>query len=208
VPARKNEPDAWWSEEEAAPASGGHISPADPALAERLSDSPGGDSQDQETPGESEAAPSERTEVIPRGRLATADMERTTTPARARSARRRSTPVRRVRRTLRHIDPLSVLKLSLVFYGCFLIAWLLFVGVLYALLASTGVFDAVEKLGRTAVLWRGFDISLWLVERWALLIGASFAVLASLVNVFIAFVYNLSADVVGGMQLTFVERDL
>src|SRR3712207_7188221 len=40
----------------------------------------------------------------------------------ARRPRRR--PVRRVRRTVRHIDPVSVFKLSLFYYGCFLVLWL------------------------------------------------------------------------------------
>ena len=110
--------------------------------------------------------------------------------------------------TLKHVDPASVLKLSLVFYGCVLVLWLVLVAILYALLASAGIFDAIEKLGRTAVLWTGLDITLWFVERWALLIGGVLVVVGSIVNVFIAVVYNLASDIVGGAQMTFVERDV
>ena len=110
--------------------------------------------------------------------------------------------------TLKHVDPASVLKLSLVFYGCVLALWLVLVAILYALLSSAGIFDAIEKLGRTAVLWTGLDITLWFVERWALLIGGVLVVICSIVNVFIAVVYNLASDVVGGAQMTFVERDV
>jgi uncharacterized membrane protein len=130
-------------------------------------------------------------------------------PARAGSRRRRSRPVaRRTKMTLRHVDPGSVLKLSLVFYGCVLLVWLVVVAILYALLASAGIFDAIEKLGRTAVLWTGLDITLWFVERWALLIGGVLVVIGAVVNVFVAILYNLASDIVGGAQMTFVERDV
>ena len=110
--------------------------------------------------------------------------------------------------TLRHIDPLSVLKLSLVFYGCVLVVWMVLVAILYALLESAGVFDAIETLGRTAVLWTRLDISLWFVERWTLLVGGVLVVLGAVVNALVAVIYNLASDVVGGMQMTFVEREL
>lgn len=212
MPARKNEPDTWWSqaEAEAAPASGGHIAPADATLADPLDDA-----LLAEEEGSAERVPDrdpdrgERTEVIPTGALRGRELGRVATSARSRSRGKRSRPAtRRVKRTLRHVDPFSVFKLSLMFYACFLLLWLAIVGIVYALLSSMGVFDAVEKLGRTAVLWKDLDISLWFVERWALFVGAAFAVVASLVNVFVAFVYNLAADVVGGMQMTFVERDV
>ena len=110
--------------------------------------------------------------------------------------------------TLRHVDPFSVLKLSLMFYGFLLLFGLVIVAIVYTLLASAGIFDAIEKLGETAVLWKEFDISLWFVERWALLIGLVLVALGSLANLFLAIVYNVASDVVGGAQMTFVERDV
>ena len=108
---------------------------------------------------------------------------------------------------LRHVDPFSVLKLSLFYYACFVILWLVFVAVLYTVLSSTGLLDRVERLGRLFVLWENIDISLWFVERWALIIGLACAVMASFVNVLLAVLYNLAADVVGGAELTFVDRE-
>jgi Transmembrane domain of unknown function (DUF3566) len=211
VPASKKEPGTWWSEPESSSASGGLISPADTAAIGPLDDAlaPDPETVDPEpvTTTVDESPGQERTEVIPRRMGSRAD--RLDTPARARSRRRRSRPVlRRTKMTLRHVDPVSVLKLSLVFYGCVLVLWLVVVAFLYALLASAGIFDAIEKLGRTAVLWTGLDISLWFVERWALLIGVVLVFLGAIVNVFVAVVYNLASDVVGGAQMTFVERDI
>jgi hypothetical protein len=109
---------------------------------------------------------------------------------------------------LRHVDPFSVFKLSLFYYACFVVLWLVFVAVVYGLLSSTGLLDRAERLGRLFVLWEEIDISLWFVERWALIIGLVCAVLASVVNVVLALLYNLAADVMGGAELTFVDRDL
>jgi hypothetical protein len=122
---------------------------------------------------------------------------------------RRVKPMRRVRRTVQHVDPVTVLKLSVIFYAVFLVLWLMFVAVVYWLLQAAGLFDRLEEiLGPNGlVVEDSFDISLWSVEKWAFLIGLTFAVLASLFNLFLAFLYNVAADVVGGVQVTFVERD-
>jgi hypothetical protein len=191
VPASKKEPGTWWSEPESSSASGGLITPAESTTAlGPLEDPLGSDPEAVTSPAE-DSSTQERT-------------------VRARSSRRRrSRPaLRRSKMTLKHVDPASVLKLSLVFYGCVLALWLVLVAILYALLSSAGIFDAIEKLGRTAVLWTGLDITLWFVERWALLIGGVLVVIGSIVNVFIAVVYNLASDIVGGAQMTFVERDV
>ncbi len=122
---------------------------------------------------------------------------------------RRVKPMRRVRRTVQHVDPISVLKLSVIFYAVFMVLWLLFVAVVFWLLQAAGLFDTIENvLGpQGLVVEDSLEISLWTVEKWAFLIGLTFAVLASLFNLFLAFLYNVAADVVGGVEVTFVERD-
>jgi hypothetical protein len=207
LPARKREPETWWTDIEPASTSGGHISPGEASepllggLPEIDEDVAPRRSSDEDSDTE------ERTEVIPRGSLRAADGSATGERRRRRSKAARST-ARRVRRSIRHVDPLSVLKLSLFLYGCFLVFWLVFVAIVYAVLASIGVFDAVESLGRASALWGPLDITLGLVERWAFVIGLTLAILGALVNVFLAFLYNVAADVVGGAEVVFVERDL
>lgn len=152
------------------------------------------------------AARAARTDVIPRGApLVEPD------PEHERHRRRFRPATRRVKRVLRHIDPISVLKLSLIYYACFLVLWLVFVAVVYQILEGAGLFDAVTGFAQGAAFLKkgeGLPISLWLVERWALLLGLALGVFASLVNLFLAFLYNLASDLVGGLKLSFIERDV
>jgi len=139
-----------------------------------------------------------RTDVIPR--------ERDVGTSSARGRRRRP-GFRRVRRTIKHVDPLSVLKLSMFFYSCFLVFWLIFVAVFYSVLESTGAIEALVGGGEVFFGW-DIEISLFFVEKWAFFIGLVLVILGSLINLFLAFLYNVGSDLVGGVEMTFVERDL
>ena len=182
----------WRPEPETSSASGGHLAP----------DPTSGTAYDPLTaPLASERMSSgQRTEVIPRSRPEP--------PARGRAARRAG--MRRVRRTLKHVDPMSILKLSLFFYAIFLVIWLIFVAILYSVLNSMGLFDQLEDiLGPNGfVVAENFKITLMAVEKWAFLIGLTMVVLGAIVNVFMAFLYNVAADTVGGVEMTYAERDV
>ncbi|HYP22263.1 MAG TPA: DUF3566 domain-containing protein [Actinomycetota bacterium] len=134
--------------------------------------------------------------------------ERTQQPPQVSKPRRRRVPVRRVKRQLKHVDPLTVLKLSGFYWAVFLVVWLVIVAILYSIIEAAGFFDSLEKLNNGFALgWGKLDITLGLVEKWAFLVGITFALITTLVNVFLAFLYNVAADLIGGLELTFVERD-
>ena len=140
-------------------------------------------------------------------RLATSD-EPTYVPGRRPSPpprrRRRVRPVRRVRRTIRHVDPLSVLKVSLMFYGVFLILWLALIAILYSILPEDWI-RIVRNAGE--IFEQRWELTLGFVEKWAFFIGLAAALIFSLLNLFLAFLYNVVADFIGGIDVTFVERD-
>jgi hypothetical protein len=101
----------------------------------------------------------------------------------------------------------SVFKLSLFFYAIGMVVWLIFVAILYSVVNSTGIFDAIESFSRGLALGWRVEIDLWFVEKWALLIGVIFWLVGALTNLLISFLYNVGADTIGGIEMTFVERD-
>lgn len=111
---------------------------------------------------------------------------------------------------MKHVAPLSVLKLSLFFYAVFLIIWLIVVAILYYFVSSMGLFDSIEEIGRGFAIssLKDLDISLFLVEKYAFYIGVFVSIVGSLLNFFMALLYNVAADSIGGVNLTFVEKEL
>ena len=201
--SREERERGWHANPEAATASGGHLTP------ETVPSDPWPDSLSAPLPSEvdrmgSVASP-ERTEMFPPSEQTLRD-ERAQQPPPATRTRRRRVPVRRVKRQLKHIDPLTVLKLSGFYWAVFLVIWLGLVAVVYSMIDAAGVFDTFEDFWRKVELGRP-NITLGLVEKWAFLIGITFALVTTLLNVFLAFLYNVAADLFGGLELTFVERD-
>lgn len=126
-----------------------------------------------------------------------------------RAAHRAQPEIRRVRRTMSHIDLFSVLKVSLFYWACMFVLWLCFVAVVYGLLDGLGVFRQIERAAANeGVLDLKLDITLAGVERWATLIGGTLSLLGSLATVFLGFLYNRASSLLGGLELTFVERDV
>jgi Transmembrane domain of unknown function (DUF3566) len=208
VASREERQGRW--DPEAPGASGGHLAPDVAATGPLFDPVTGSVEAPSREPGaapwldDPAHAPSEslppRTDVVPAN--APVDRPRPSGPARRRFG------VRRVKRTIHHVTPFSVLKLSLFFYAAFLILWLIFVAIVYWILSNAGFFEAFERFRRSTVLWEDLDLSLWVFERWALVIGLVMAVVGSLFNTFLAVLYNFGADTVGGVEVTFVERDL
>ncbi|HYY45245.1 MAG TPA: DUF3566 domain-containing protein [Actinomycetota bacterium] len=124
-------------------------------------------------------------------------------------ARRVRPSARRARRILRRIDPVSVVKMSAFFYGVFLLVWMLFVAVVYKILDGAGLFDILHSVGAGMEIQelKNLDITLGLVEKWAFVAGFLAAAGATLVNGVLAVLYNLGAELIGGVGVTFVERD-
>lgn len=199
--SREEREKGWHANPEAATASGGHLTP------ETVPGDPWADPLDAPLPSELDRrAPARaRTEMLPPSEQTRRDARDAQPPPRT---RRRRVPVRRVKRTLKHIDPLTVLKLSGFYWAVFMVVWLVLVAILYSIIESAGFFDTLEDVNNGFALgWGKLDITLGLVEKWAFLIGITFALFTTLVNVFLAFLYNVAADLIGGLELTFVERD-
>ncbi|MDQ3785679.1 MAG: DUF3566 domain-containing protein [Actinomycetota bacterium] len=118
---------------------------------------------------------------------------------------------RRANLQIKRFDPWSVLKLSLVLGVALFFVWLVAVGILYAVLDGMGVWDNLN--GISDELLQGASeggtplISAGRVFGVAAIIGAVNIVLFSALSTVGAFIYNVSADLAGGLEVTLAERE-
>ena len=109
---------------------------------------------------------------------------------------------RQTRVVLRKISPWSVFRFSVLFYFCLMLVLLLAGTFLYFLLGLTGVLSSITRLVQELFADKGFVISgLWLFLR-GFGLGLVSVVLWSVVNLLGAVLYNLIADIVGGIEVT------
>jgi hypothetical protein len=118
---------------------------------------------------------------------------------------------RRANLQIKRFDPWSVLKLSLVLGIALFFVWLVAVGALYAVLDGMGVWDKVNGISTDLLQGNSGNaqplISAGRVFGIAAIVGAVNIVLFSALATVGAFVYNVSADLVGGLEVTLAERE-
>jgi hypothetical protein len=138
----------------------------------------------------------------------TATQARPAAPAAApagRAARNRGP--RRARLQLRHISPLTVLKFSCVLAIALFFVWLIVVGVLYGVLDAAGV---IQNVNDTVVQLNGSGskppITAGIVFGGAAIVGVVSIVLFVALTTIGSVIYNLCADLVGGIEITLSER--
>lgn len=116
---------------------------------------------------------------------------------------------RKVRRVIRHIEPFSVLKVSVVFYLCLWLI-LMFAGlVLWSIAETSGTLETIEELVESLFqlnpendFWQGGT----LFRRYAQL-GLILSFAGICFNVLLAVLYNLISDLMGGIRLTVIEEE-
>ena len=120
---------------------------------------------------------------------------------------------RRTRVVIRSVSPLSVLKLSLVFYFCVMLILYFALLIVYMILSAAGAIDAFGRVlgnlfakGNSTLGPAPVHIDGKLVFTYLFIAGCVFTVAWSLINVFLAFLYNLTSDIVGGVEVTLAQK--
>ena len=128
---------------------------------------------------------------------------------------------RRTRVEIRRLGPVSVLKFSLIFYFCVFLVVYLALAIIWAILSASGVIDSLEQLLGTifpsgasltssgGLSTRGavpIQIDSGQVFTWLFFAGCVAVVIWSCINVFVAVMYNLISDIVGGVEVTLADR--
>ncbi len=124
---------------------------------------------------------------------------------RGRSARGRGP--RRARLQVRHINPLTVLRFSCVLAVALFFVWMIVVGVLFGILDTAGV---ISKVNDTVTTINGpgsnAPVTPGIVFGGAAIVGVINIVLFVALVTVGSLVYNLCADLVGGIEITLSER--
>jgi hypothetical protein len=120
---------------------------------------------------------------------------------------------RRARLHLKRIDPWSVMKFAFAVSLVLFIVMVVATSVLYLALDTMGVFDSINKTLASLIGGTGgskglnFQITAKGVIGIAALLGVVNMVLFTALSTLGAFIYNVCADLVGGIEVTLSEKD-
>jgi len=120
---------------------------------------------------------------------------------------------RRARLVLARVDPWSVMKLSFLLAIALAVVAVVAVFVIWTVLDSMGVFDSVgstvESITRSSDNSQGVDIldyvGLSRVLSLTIVLAGVNVVLMTALATLGAFLYNMAASLVGGLNVTFTE---
>jgi hypothetical protein len=110
---------------------------------------------------------------------------------------------------IRRIDPWSALKVSLVLSVALFFIWMIAVAFLYLVLGGMGVWSKLNSnVGDLLTnASSGELVSSSTIFGGAALIGLVNIVLMAAAATIGAFIYNITTDIVGGIEVTLADRD-
>jgi len=120
---------------------------------------------------------------------------------------RRRMRARRVRRTIRHVDPWSVFKISLLLFACLYIAVIAAGVLLWNAAVGSGIIDNFESFMQDLGFER-WELVGDEIFRGATIIGLVLVAASSALSVVMAILFNLISDLTGGVRVTVIEEDL
>jgi len=123
--------------------------------------------------------------------------------------RRRARPrVRKVTRVVRSVDAWSVFKVAIVFFTAMGVVLLTAGVLLWNLAQTTGTLDNVEGFFREAFQYDTFKLESEPVFKAGITLIALFIIVGTGMSVVMAVLFNLIADLTGGIRLTVLEREV
>ncbi len=114
---------------------------------------------------------------------------------------------RKVRRLVRHVEPWSVLKVSLLFYFCLWVILLVAGVIIWSFAVTSGTIDNVENFVTKLFALKSFSFNADEIFRASAIGGLVLVVAGSGFTVLMAVLFNLISDVTGGVRFTVVEEE-
>ncbi len=122
------------------------------------------------------------------------------------SGRKQRFEARKVHRIIRHIDPWSVLKLSVVFFLCVWVMFMVAIVIVWSIAESSGTIGKIEDLlAELDITNSGFDGTF--IFRQYGLFGLVMATACTIATTVGAIVFNLVSDLIGGIWITVIEEE-
>jgi hypothetical protein len=121
--------------------------------------------------------------------------------------------VRKAHLRVTHVDPWSVMKTSFLFSIALGIVVVVAVGVVWAVLGAAGIWDSIDATVADVVGQSGesFQIEDYLgmsrVMGFTMIVAAVDVVLVTVIGTLGAFLYNLAAALLGGIELVLAEDE-
>lgn len=115
--------------------------------------------------------------------------------------------VRRVTRVVRDIDMWTVFKVGIVFHAAMYVMLLVSGVLLWSVGSATGTIDNIEQF-MESFGWSSFSFNGPAVLRGYLVLGVFGVALATALWVVGALVFNLIAELVGGIRVTVLEEEV
>ena len=138
----------------------------------------------------------------------------TSSSTRAGSASSRARGTRKARLRLVHLDPWSVMKTSFLLSIAFGIVTVVAVAIVWSVLGAAGVWDSINQTVRDVIgseQTQTFDVENYVgtsrVLGFTMIVAVVDVVLITAIATLAAFLYNLAAALLGGVEVTLAEDE-
>lgn len=121
--------------------------------------------------------------------------------------RRQRFEARKVRRLIRHVDPWSVLKLSLLLALCMWVIGMIAAVIVWSVAHNTGALASLEKFINENLQLEDWKLNGEVLFRQFGLISLLCALGFAAATVVAALVFNLISDIIGGVWVSVIEEE-
>lgn len=117
-------------------------------------------------------------------------------------------PRGRLRHTIRRVDLWSVVKIALCFYVCMIAIFVVALIALYVIADGLGIISDLEDFIGDLIASDDFELLSFEIMRGVVLIGLVFVAMSVTMTVIGAALYNLFAELFGGIEVVVSEEEL
>lgn len=121
--------------------------------------------------------------------------------------RRQRFEARKVRRLIRHVDPWSILKLSLLMALCMWVVAMIASVIVWSVANNTGALQSLEDFFNDSLQLEDFQLSGEVLFRQFGLVSLLCALGATATAVVVTLAFNLVSDIIGGVWVSVIEEE-